>query len=80
MDPQEQIAAMIQINEQGLDLHAIYHSHPSGPPHPSQTDVREAYFPNTPNLILSCNGTSWDYRAFTYRGDTFSPIPIILVA
>lgn len=79
MDPQEQIAAMIQINEQNLNLQAIYHSHPSGPARPSPTDIREAHFPYTPNLIISYNGTTWEYNAFLYQRDTFHPIPVKLL-
>ena len=78
MDPQEQIAAMIQITEKYLNLLAIYHSHPSGPAHPSPTDIREAHFPHTPNLVLSFNGSSWAYQAFLYQPKTFFPIPVKL--
>ena len=53
MDPLPQIRAMIDIEAAGLELVAIYHSHPSGPARPSSTDVEQAYYPDSAYLIIS---------------------------
>ncbi len=46
-DPSEQFGIMKEINSLGLKMAAIYHSHPSSPAHPSQTDINRAFFPGT---------------------------------
>jgi len=42
IDPQEQLRINDQIDEAGLDLAAIYHSHTRTEPRPSQTDINFA--------------------------------------
>jgi proteasome lid subunit RPN8/RPN11 len=43
----------------------IYHSHPAGPPRPSATDRRQAYYPAWPQLIVSlAQRTAPEVRAF----------------
>jgi proteasome lid subunit RPN8/RPN11 len=53
MDPVQQIKAMLAMEAEGLELIAIYHSHPDGPARPSPTDVALAYYPDTVQLIIS---------------------------
>lgn len=53
MDPQQQLEAMLAMEEQGQELLAIYHSHPSGPQHPSQTDIERSLYPETVYIIVS---------------------------
>lgn len=53
MDPQQQIMAMLDAEEKGQQLLAVYHSHPAGPPHPSPTDVAQAYYPELLQIIIS---------------------------
>jgi [CysO sulfur-carrier protein]-S-L-cysteine hydrolase len=51
MDAREQVRAMLAIEAGGLDLLAIYHSHPMGPDHPSQTDLERFAYPGVYYLI-----------------------------
>jgi proteasome lid subunit RPN8/RPN11 len=53
MEPLQQIRAMLAIEGEGLELLAIYHSHPNGPAWPSATDVAQAYYPDTAQIIVS---------------------------
>ena len=53
MQPQAQVEAMMAFERDGLELLAIFHSHPGGPAVPSQTDVRQAYYPDSLYLIFS---------------------------
>lgn len=53
MDPHDQIRYFQQIEEQGLDLLGIYHSHPVSPAYPSPTDLSMAYYPEAVYAILS---------------------------
>lgn len=65
MAPQEQVRAILAIEAQGLELLAIYHSHPTGPAFPSTTDISQAYYPEQAYLILSLNDPARpELRAF----------------
>lgn len=63
MDPYEQLQAFERIEEAGLDLVAIYHSHPTGPETPSPTDIDELRY-DVPYLIWSPRKGAWQARAF----------------
>ena len=73
MDPAEQLQAFLQFESQGLDLLAIYHSHPNGPPHPSPTDIAEFTYPGVLYLILSPGPSGWQVREFEFRDGIFVP-------
>ena len=53
MEPAEQFRAFKEMRAEGLELMAIYHSHPTSPAYPSQTDVKLAYYPEATYLIAS---------------------------
>jgi len=53
MDPLEQLRAFEAIESAGLELLAIYHSHPLGPAIPSETDLAEFAYPGVLSLIWS---------------------------
>ncbi|MCB0037380.1 MAG: M67 family metallopeptidase [Anaerolineales bacterium] len=53
MSAHEQVTAMLAIEEDGLELLAIYHSHPHSAPYPSATDVARAYYPEAVQIIVS---------------------------
>lgn len=50
LDP-ETLAKQIDFEEAGLELVAIYHSHPHGPATPSEIDVERAAYPDAFYLI-----------------------------
>lgn len=53
MEPSEQLKVFNAIEEAGLDLVGIYHSHTRSPAYPSSTDVSLAYYPEAIYLIVS---------------------------
>ena len=53
MEPAEQLKAFNEIDAEGLELVAIYHSHTRSPAYPSSTDVSLAYYPEAVYLIVS---------------------------
>jgi proteasome lid subunit RPN8/RPN11 len=53
IDPKEQLRVFNEIDEEGLDLVAIYHSHTRSPAYPSNTDVAQAYYPDAVYVIVS---------------------------
>ena len=53
MEPQELYHAYRDIEDNGWELLAIYHSHPKGQAYPSVTDVRLATWPEARYIIVS---------------------------
>lgn len=77
MEPKQQLEAMLEIERKGLDLLAIYHSHPHGPPSPSSTDVRKAFYPETLQIIVSLQSPSAPMaRAFTIMDGQIDEVPL----
>ena len=69
MDPLKQLEAFQYIESQNMELVGIFHSHPTGPDAPSQTDLAEFYYPGVAVLIWSPGGDGWRVRAFRIDGD-----------
>jgi [CysO sulfur-carrier protein]-S-L-cysteine hydrolase len=63
MDPLEQLHALEWIDENSLDLIAIFHSHPAGPEIPSETDIAEAAY-EAVQVIWSRPQGVWQARGF----------------
>lgn len=53
MDPREQLKAFNELEADGIELVAIYHSHTRSAAYPSATDVSLAYYPEATYLIVS---------------------------
>ena len=54
-----------ELDAGGRDIVAIYHSHPTGPARPSETDIELAFWPDAWYLICSLDDpTTPDLRAF----------------
>jgi proteasome lid subunit RPN8/RPN11 len=81
MEAKGQIEAMMDIEGRGWDLLAIFHSHPGGPPGPSASDVRQAYYPDSVYVIASPGpGGSLVARAFTIVDSAVAEVEIVVVA
>ncbi|TEU10515.1 MAG: M67 family peptidase [Anaerolineales bacterium] len=53
LDPEEQYHAFMEIEEEGRELLAIYHSHSHSPAYPSATDLELAFYPDSLYIIIS---------------------------
>lgn len=53
MDSREQFQVFDTIEAEGLELLAIFHSHPHSPALPSQQDLELAFYPDALYLIVS---------------------------
>lgn len=80
MDPSEQLQALMRLDECGLDLLAIYHSHPGGPNHPSETDVAEFSYPGVITLICTFTDQVWKVQAFQIMNSFANAVPLYLQA
>jgi proteasome lid subunit RPN8/RPN11 len=78
MDPAGQLNALRTIEENGLELVAIFHSHPNGPEQPSATDLLEFYYPGVLSLILSPFAVlhEWRVRAFHISSGQFGEVGV----
>ncbi|MFA9417669.1 desampylase [Natrinema sp. HArc-T2] len=66
IDPEQQLAIFDRLEDHGEEIVGFYHSHPRGPPRPSETDAQLATWPNRSYLIVSLEPPeigSWRWRA-----------------
>jgi proteasome lid subunit RPN8/RPN11 len=60
----EQYKIQTEIDDAGLDLGAIYHSHTRSKPEPSQTDINLAFYPEALYVIVGLEDDEPDVRAW----------------
>jgi len=63
MEPRAQWRAFNKIEQAGLELLGIYHSHPDGPESPSATDIQEACYAVV-QIIWFTRNESWQACGF----------------
>jgi proteasome lid subunit RPN8/RPN11 len=78
MDPYEQLRAFDWIDSQGLDLVAIFHSHPTGPETASPTDIAEAAYAVV-HIILAPIRGQWQARGFWIAGEQAREVTLQIV-
>jgi [CysO sulfur-carrier protein]-S-L-cysteine hydrolase len=84
MDPTEQYRLQEAIDEAGLDLGAIYHSHTRSDPVPSETDINLARlgdtdqpaFPGTLYLIVGVKAAEDDLRLWSIVGNRVEQVEL----
>ena len=65
IDPEEQLELHNQIEDAGLELGAIYHSHTRTAPRPSQTDINfAALWPGVLWIIVGLDGEQVEVRSW----------------
>jgi len=77
LDPKEQFAAVRQLRAEGLQVLAVYHTHPATPARPSEEDIRLAYDPNIIYVIASLQGRQ-DVQAFRIRQGTVTHEELVI--
>lgn len=53
LDPKEQLQVFDQMDEEGLDLLGIFHTHTHSEAYPSETDRKLAFYPEAHYLVMS---------------------------
>ncbi len=75
MDPLEQLHALEWIDDNGMDLLGIFHSHPTGPETVSPTDIAEAAYAVT-YVILARMDDEWRARGFWIENDDYREVTL----
>ena len=65
IDGMEQYKIQTAIEDAGLELGAIYHSHTRSDPLPSQTDINLAFYPEALYVIVGLEHDEPDVRAWS---------------
>lgn len=53
LDPKEQLTVFDEMDDQGWELLAIFHTHTHSEAYPSDTDRRQAFYPEAEYLVMS---------------------------
>src|SRR3954471_23626971 len=64
IDGMEQYRIQTAIEDAGLELGAIYHSHTRSAPLPSQTDINLAFYPDALYIIVGVAGEEPELRGY----------------
>jgi len=78
IDGAEQYGIQMRIEDAGLELGAIYHSHTRTEPYPSQTDINLAFYPDALYVIVGLADTEPDVRAFSIRDGRVSEAELVV--
>jgi proteasome lid subunit RPN8/RPN11 len=69
-DPAEQFSTMRQARSEGLQICAVYHSHPFTPARPSREDIKLAFDPDLSYVIVSLADKEQPIRSFKLKDST----------
>ena len=76
MQPLELLRAFEMIEKLNLDLLGIFHSHPQGPVYPSETDIKEFYYPGVVSVILAPDPSGWSVQGYQIADGKYETIQI----
>lgn len=78
MDSQEQFKVFDEMEKEGVEMVAIYHSHPHSDAYPSPRDCELAFYPDSFYLIISLKNGNPEGRAFKIIDKEVEEIQIII--
>lgn len=76
MAPEEQFKVVKDIRAAGLEMLAIYHSHPETPARPSTEDIRFALTPGVIYVIVSLQNIEPAIKGFLIEDDNVSEVSV----
>ena len=79
MDPEEQLVVIDEIEDAGLEIVGFYHSHPTGPTRPSETDADRATWPGYSYAICAFDGYPF-LGSWRWCGDGFEAERVVVEA
>ena len=68
----DMFAADRDMRRRGLELIAVYHSHPASHPVPSKTDLERNYSPSVVNIIVSLKTDPPEVKAWWLRNEGYT--------
>jgi len=78
IDGAEQYRIQMEIEGEGLDLGAIYHSHTRTEPYPSQTDINLAFYPEAVYVIVGLASGEADVRAYAIQDGQVAEAELVI--
>lgn len=78
MNPDEQLQALLWMEKNLVTQLVIYHSHPEGPAHLSETDLSEAYYPEAVYMLWHTKTDRWKVNLFWVHDHQQVEIPMKL--
>lgn len=79
VEPADHFAAIRRARAAGFEIVGAYHSHPSGPSGPSETDRVRLTDPTMFHVIISLAHGTRTVRAFRLTDGNFSPLELVPV-
>ena len=79
VEPADHFAAVRRARAAGFEIVGAYHSHPSGPSGPSETDRARLTDPSMFHVIISLAHGTRTVRAFRLTDGNFSPLELVPV-
>lgn len=77
MDPKAQYQVFKELEQEKLELLAIYHSHPNSPAYPSPKDINLAFYPKTFMIIISLiNPQRPSVKSFQIKNGKVKRLPL----
>ena len=58
LDPKEQLKVFDEMDDEGWDLLGIFHTHTHSEAYPSETDLKQAFYPEALYLVMSLSDRS----------------------
>ena len=78
LEPKEQFSVVKDLRSKGIEMLAIYHSHPETPARPSEEDIRLALTPNVSYVIVSLAGATPEVKSYRIEGGEVTTEPIFI--
>jgi proteasome lid subunit RPN8/RPN11 len=76
LDPEMTLAVFDEAEATGREVVGFYHSHPSGPSHPSATDREHARWPGRACVVVSLAARPPTLDAWLWTGEDFERLPV----
>lgn len=75
--PEDLYRILMELEDKGLDIWGIFHSHPATPAYPSATDLKQSHYPDAFYVILSfVNPERPELRAFKIDGEMVEEVAV----